>query len=683
MLDLSTDTTVTGMPILTPDYASPEQVTGAGATTATDIYSLGAVLYKLLTGSSPHRFENGSMEAIVSAICKGTPTRPAKFSRALRGDLEAILLKALRKEPEERYATVEQFSLDLESYLASHPLSARNGESWYRARKFLRRHWVSAAVAGFAVASLATGLYIANRQRAIAEHRFEQLRYLSRRMIDLDGEIRTLPGSVQGIARSWWRHRLNTWRASSRQAQEDVALAQETADGYWRMGRIQGVDSEFNLGDRQSAEESLKKANLLIEGVLRSRPADRNALLRSAVVADDLMILADNNGRREEAIAQARKATERTDAFLAAPDTGEPVKLEGFLRRGGDPRTAATGLYSNVALGLVKQHLYEAAARSARKAAAVSESLPEASDLRAGALSVLANALRYEGDLDGSLKAIREARQVSAHATYASETARFFNLYALLHREALILGEADAVNLGRPDEAIQLFQQALDMAEDAAGKNPKDSGTRSRLGATATEMGSVLSERDPKRALQVFDLGIGRLEESGDSAGTRRDLATILAKSTYPLRRRGRLADAEHRLDRALKILHDTKEYPSSRIRLGTPAYWVVCALADYESATGNSHRAIELYEQLLGQVMASKPEPLTDLRDAPKMSRIYDGLIGLYTRAGNLDKAYVIRSKRDELWKHWQASLPGNPFVHQKLSASAGPSKTILISVR
>src|SRR5262252_7886584 len=140
MLDAATDTTMTSMRMLTPDYASPEQVVGGMVTTATDIYSLGAVLYRLLTGKPPHEFQEHSPEAIAMTVTSREVTRPSKWTPALKGDLESILLKALRKDPLERYTTVERFAEDLQAYLESRTVKARSGNAWYRTRKFVRRY---------------------------------------------------------------------------------------------------------------------------------------------------------------------------------------------------------------------------------------------------------------------------------------------------------------------------------------------------------------------------------------------------------------------------------------------------------------------------------------------------------------------------------------------------------------
>ena len=106
-------------------------------------------------------------------------------------------MKALRREPQERYATIEQFSEDLENYLESRPIRARKGDAWYRTRKFLRRHWLPVAAATLAIAGLSAGLLVANHQRAIAKRRFVQVRQLANKLFDIDAEVRQTPGTTK------------------------------------------------------------------------------------------------------------------------------------------------------------------------------------------------------------------------------------------------------------------------------------------------------------------------------------------------------------------------------------------------------------------------------------------------------------------------------------------------------
>ena len=149
----------------------------------------------------------------------------------------------------------------------------------------------------------------------IAERRFGQLRQLANKVIDLDRAIRILPGSVEARQRLVSAS-LEYLEGLSPEARGNLDLAQEIGDGYWRMARIQGVNAEFNLGDPAKAEDSLKKADTLIETVLASRPQDRNALFRSAVIAHDRMILADTDERTRDALVHARRAVERLETFM-------------------------------------------------------------------------------------------------------------------------------------------------------------------------------------------------------------------------------------------------------------------------------------------------------------------------------------------------------------------------------
>ncbi|MBL8189697.1 MAG: serine/threonine protein kinase, partial [Acidobacteria bacterium] len=176
--------TETAVRLMTPDYASPEQVRGGTITTATDVYSLGIVLYELLAGIKPFEFNTYEPLEIERAICETEAQRPSelairqthaptKLARMLSGDLDNIVLMALRKEPERRYQSVEQFSEDIRRYLTGLPILARPDTFVYRAGKFVRRHQVAVLAAFLVMLSLLGGIvatgYAAHQARAESE----------------------------------------------------------------------------------------------------------------------------------------------------------------------------------------------------------------------------------------------------------------------------------------------------------------------------------------------------------------------------------------------------------------------------------------------------------------------------------------------------------------------------------
>src|SRR5215470_5019015 len=164
--------TATLLPMMTPEYASPEQVRGEAVTTASDVYSLGVVLYELLTGARPYSVRTGSLQEIVRVVCDTQPAVPsaaAPQAHGVRGDLDTIVLKALRKEPARRYASAQELADDLRRYLEGRPVLARKDTVGYRVGKFVGRHRVGVAAAALVAASLVGGLVTTLRQARIAE----------------------------------------------------------------------------------------------------------------------------------------------------------------------------------------------------------------------------------------------------------------------------------------------------------------------------------------------------------------------------------------------------------------------------------------------------------------------------------------------------------------------------------
>ncbi|HET7525960.1 MAG TPA: serine/threonine-protein kinase, partial [Burkholderiaceae bacterium] len=172
---------------VTPDYASPEQVACGPVTVATDVYSLGVVLYELLTGQRPYQLGRPTMAALEEAILladvppASSRAADAKLARQLRGDLDTVLAKALKKNPEQRYASVESFAADVQRHLDGLPVLARPDSRWYRTAKFVHRHALPLGAATAVVVALALGMGVAlmealeaTRQGAIASARAQQ-----------------------------------------------------------------------------------------------------------------------------------------------------------------------------------------------------------------------------------------------------------------------------------------------------------------------------------------------------------------------------------------------------------------------------------------------------------------------------------------------------------------------------
>ena len=258
-----------------------------------DVYSLGAVLYVLLTGRSPN--------------VPSDPPAASSLNPDVPKDLDFILAKTLRKEPEERYVSVEAFAEDLRAWLEFRPVRARSGDAWYRTRKFVRRYRVPVIAGALVVASLAIGLWIANRERVVAQQRFRQVHQLSTRIFDLDADLSNLPGSTQARQRLVSTS-LEYLERLGADARSDLDLTQEIASSYERVAEIQGVPTWNNLGDFGKAEESLKRADVLIATVLKARPRNSDALLLAADIAQERMILASSEHRTADALSHARTA---------------------------------------------------------------------------------------------------------------------------------------------------------------------------------------------------------------------------------------------------------------------------------------------------------------------------------------------------------------------------------------
>jgi tetratricopeptide (TPR) repeat protein len=346
--------TVTHLRAMTPEYASPEQIRGEPVTTATDIYSLGVVLYKLLVGSLPHRSATGSVVEIERSICEIDPKSPDRVtSGRVDRDLSAVVMKALRKEPAERYGSVEQFDGDLQRYQQGYPVLARRGSRTYRAGKFLRRNRTATSAAALIVLSLAGGAAVsswqaavaraerrkADEQRQMAERRFAEVRRLANSFLfEFDRSIADLAGATAArqLVVSTALEYLSTL---AKDARGDTQLLTELASAYQRVGDIQGHPFFANLGDRAGALRSYGEALRIWNAVTPAvaNPADAHvetAFLRR-VIGD---VLAEDK-RAAAALVEYEAAfqlLERAGSAMS-PTYEAPVRTEriGLIGRIG------------------------------------------------------------------------------------------------------------------------------------------------------------------------------------------------------------------------------------------------------------------------------------------------------------------------------------------------------------
>lgn len=299
--------------LLTPGYASPEQIKGETITTASDVYSLGVLLYELLTGRRPYQIVGHAPHEIARAVCESEPERPSavlwrtdsheavhgsieitpssvsavrdgsaeKLSRRLRGDLDNIILMALRKDSQRRYASAEQFAEDIRRHLENLPVSARTDSVRYRMSKFIRRHTAGAAatviVAVAVLAGLGTTLYeahIARVQQLRAEQRFNDVRALANSlMFDVHDSIQDLPGST-AARKLLVEKALRYLDSLSRDAASDASLRRELAVAYEKVGTVQGNPFGGNVGDTQGALKSYRKSLAIWDILVKDGPVN-------------------------------------------------------------------------------------------------------------------------------------------------------------------------------------------------------------------------------------------------------------------------------------------------------------------------------------------------------------------------------------------------------------------------
>jgi serine/threonine protein kinase/tetratricopeptide (TPR) repeat protein len=479
--------------MMTPDYASPEQIRGEPVTTATDVYSLGVVMFELLTGERPYRVTGQSPMEMERAICTTEPRRPSELTdlpirtrRILSGDLDNIVLMALRKDALRRYKSAEQLSVDIQAYLDEMPVHARPDTIWYRTSKFLvRNSWAVAAGAVVAI-SLVTATAISIRQARAAQHRFDQFRGFARTvLIDVHGQLTDIPGT--GRARQALIAHVNDYlkRVVADNSSDDMALAGEIATTYLRLAEIQGAtpeamasyESGMHLLDLKRKNGNASPADLLLLAGLRARLGNLQAEL----------------GHVAEGMENLQAASNLAEGLINKPES----KLEAAKVYGR----------ANWRLGRIyrTQFKLDLAEERSKRAIQVSENLRsdrELEEILVGARLVLGGVYRRQGKWKESLDLYSSVLEYNKRR--AAENPASANLQRELARTHQIMSDMLLVIRSRHSEAKEHVHAAVAIAERLAAPDPLDKQAQSELGQYLSTGAEGLMELHEFKEAEVY-----------------------------------------------------------------------------------------------------------------------------------------------------------------------------------
>jgi eukaryotic-like serine/threonine-protein kinase len=508
--------------MMTPDYASPEQARGLPISTASDIYSLGAVLYELLSVRRPHRFDSESPSPVdlERTICETEPEKPSgvaapQWKRQLTGDLDNIVLTAMRKEPQRRYASTAEFSEDIRRHMEGLPILAQEDRWGYRTGKFLRRNRLGVGAALVVAASLIIGLITttfqarrAEFQARRAERRFEVARKLAKTVVDdVRGPMIQLPGST-ALRASMIRDVVTYLDSLGDDSSSDPAFELEMAGAYKDVGYVEGSPLAPNLGQTAMALEHYGKAIALFEKHLKSPGFERLALqgtISSNIERGDIEA---RNGNPTAAHARFQKvASLAAEATAKDPNALPPGSQVYVLSRLGsterDRGALAEALrYYRQALDVSLEWVKVDSSQNPRS------TLQSVYRNVAGIQLLLGDIRGAQENYETGLRAVQEAfRRPDANAYDRSSLASFHD------NLSLALGSPDELNLGEKAAAISHARLAIEISDEIATSDRQNVRAQDDLIGPLRNLASIVAEDQPAEALKLYQRAASISEE--------------------------------------------------------------------------------------------------------------------------------------------------------------------------
>ena len=555
--------TMTGQFVGSLPWASPEQAEAVPSKidVRTDVYSLGVILYHMLTGRFPYNVI-GNMRDVIDNILTAEPTRPStlraegeRLARRINDEVETIVLKCLHKERERRYQTAGELARDVRHYLNGEPIEAKRDSLPYVLRKRLKRHKLAAAFAASFLAVVTAGFVIsltfwrqavedrdlAQVAEVKAQRRFEDVRELaSTFMFDFHDMIKDLEGSTP-VREFLVKTALGYLDDLSGEVADVPSLQRELAHAYLRVGDIQGNPYGGNLGDTEGALASYRKAREFFEALAGADSSSAEIRSDLALAYQRVGMLEEMIGRPKEALANYHRASQIYEALLAEDPTDAEASLElaynhryiaSLLAATGQTEEAFAGFRESLRLlealsaadadnAEIRRDLafgYEGigdmlartgqsadALASRQKSLEIFESLsaadPENATFRRDvyvAYQRLAHAQAAVGQTDEAWASFRKFQQL-CEAAVAADPANVLARDDLGNCYSSIGGML--ASAGRTDEALASLRKSLEIREAMLAADPANVRTRYHLASGCREIGDILT-------------AVGRAEES-------------------------------------------------------------------------------------------------------------------------------------------------------------------------
>jgi len=524
--------TQTGPAPLTLEYASPEQMLGEPLTVSADLYSLGSVLYRLLTGHLPHAFAGLSPLAIERRVTEEAPQRPSVHRRELRGDIDTIVLKAIHRDPARRYRSVGELGDDLRRHLERRPVLARPDTLAYRTSRFVRRHAAGVGAAIVVVGAIVVGVLATTSEGRRAQQRFEEVRGLANALLfDLHDAVRDLPGATAAremlVARA-----VSYLDVLRRAAPTDPSLQLELAAGYEQIGEIQGDPHRANLGHLAGALASYQQAMELREAVWARDTTDPAVRLALANSYGRLAVVTSWGGDNGKAIELSSRALDLLQPLRSRDEPARAVmadfgriasELGWWLIWAGRLETGMAYLDTSVAV--------------LRPLAQAPLADPELQLDLWRAYSYQVDGLRFSGRFQPALALLQDTAQAYLHGLLDRNPHHPRVLYAL-HVCYDFIG-AMHMELGAPALAAPAYRTALAFAESMVDADSANQKAFEALARSHASLGDVLVREDRlDDAVRSYDSAIGVLENLYARNTSNIELANMLGNSHRRLCRR-------------------------------------------------------------------------------------------------------------------------------------------------